>query len=121
MFSIRQGVSVAAAAAMGAGLFVAVPAQAAQYPPTKPVRCGAAVDGNTLNVRIRPRRDTGYKFIVQRRKGPGNWVDYKKGRTDPQTTEASVKIKFKKKGRYRLICIGAPNRLDGSTSFKRVR
>ena len=115
---VRSTLSVAAATAVGAGLFIAAPAQGANYPPTKPVRCGAAVDGRKITVKIRPLRDPGYKFQIQKRKKKGKWKVARTGRTKASTGLRTVKVK---PGRYRVKCIGAPTRLDGITSSKRVR
>ncbi len=110
-----------AAAAMGAGLLLAgAPAsQAAQYPPTKPVRCGAAVKGDQIRIRIRPNNDNGYKYVIERRKGKNNWGAYKKGKVRPANdNQTSVKVK---PGWYRVKCIGGPDRLDGQTSRGQVK
>ena len=105
---VRSSLSVAAATMMGAGLLVAAPAQAANYPPTKPVRCAARIDGNKITIKIRPLQNKGYKFFVQKRKGKTRASDGYRTVTVP-------------KGRYRVICVGGPNRLDGQTSSGRVR
>ena len=115
---IRSAVSVAAASALGAGLFIAAPAEAAQYPPTKPVRCGAKIVGKKITVKIRPLRNKGYKFYVQKRKGKSNWKIVRRGKTKASNGTRTVKVT---KGRYRVICIGGPNRLNGQTSSGRVR
>lgn len=94
-----------------------MPAQAAQYPPTKPVRCGAGVDGNRIVVKIRPLRDTGYRFEIQKRKSKGDWKIADTGRTRASDGLRSVKVS---PGRYRVKCYGGPNRLDGITSSRRV-
>ena len=115
---VRSSLSVAAATMMGAGLLVAAPAQAANYPPTKPVRCAARIDGNKITIKIRPLQNKGYKFFVQKRKGKGNWKIVRKGRTRASDGYRTVTVP---KGRYRVICKGGPNRLDGQTSSGRVR
>jgi hypothetical protein len=115
---VRSSLSIAAASALGAGLFVAAPAQAAQYPPTKPVRCGAKIDGNQIGVKIRPLKNKGYKFEVQKRVKKGEWKVVRKGKTNPSTGERRVKVD---PGRYRVKCYGGPDRLDGITSSGRVR
>ena len=118
MLSIRKGVAVVATTVLGAGVFVAAPTQAAQYPPTQPVRCGASVEGRTITIKIRPLNNQGYRFVVEKRKSKGNWKNARKGRTNASTGKATVTVK---PGRYRLKCIGGPDRLNGITSSKRVR
>ena len=103
---------------MGAGLFVAAPAQAANYPPTKPVRCAAVVKGNKIVIKIRPLKNKGYKFEIQKRKGKNNWKVAKTGKTRASDGYRTVKVK---PGRYRVKCYGGPDRLDGITSSGRVR
>ena len=115
---VRSSLSVAAATMMGAGLLVAAPAQAANYPPTKPVRCAARIDGNKITIKIRPLQNKGYKFFVQKRKGKGNWKIVRKGKPRASYGYRTVTVP---KGRYRVICVGGPNRLDGQTSSGRVR
>ena len=121
---VRSSLSIAAATAVGAGVFIAAPAaQGADYPPTKPVRCGAAIrqgsGNNDIAIKIRPLRDPGYKFQVQRRKKPGKWKIVRTGRT--KASNGKRLVKNVKKGIYRVRCIGAPTRLDGITSAGRVR
>ena len=118
---VRSSLSIAAATAAGAGLFIAAPAaQGADYPPPGPVRCGAAVrNGNDIAIKIRPLRDPGYKFQVQRRKSKGNWKIVASGRT--KVSDGTRLVKNLKKGTYRVKCIGAPTRLDGITSAGRIR
>ncbi len=101
-------------------MLLAVPtAQAAQYPPTKPVRCGAAVKGKEIRIRIRPNNDQGWKYVIERRKSKNNWKAYKKGKVRPaNNNQTSVKVK---PGWYRVKCIGGPNRLDGQTSRGQVK
>jgi hypothetical protein len=121
MVSIRKGASLMAASALGAGLLLAAPtaSNAAQYPPTKPVRCGAGIKGKQIRIRIRPNNDTGYKYVIQRRKGKNKWANYKKGKVRPvNNNETSVKVK---PGWYRVKCIGGPDRLDGQTSRGQVK
>ena len=115
---VRSSLSIAAASALGAGLFIAGPADAAQYPPPKPVRCGAKINGNKITVKIRPLKDKGYKFYVQKRKGKSNWKIVRRGKTKASNGTRTVKVPA---GRYRVICVGGPNRLDGQTSSGRVR
>ena len=115
---VRSTLSVAAASALGVGLFVAAPADAANYPPTKPVRCGAKIDGNKITIKIRPLKNTGYKFKVQKRKGKGKWKVVRKGKTRASNGERTVTVPA---GRYRVICVGGPDRLNGQTSSGRVR
>ena len=107
----------AAASALGAGLFIAAPAEAAKYPPTKPVRCGAKIVGKKITIKIRPLRNKGYKFYVQKRNSRDNWKVVRTGRTRPSDGLRTVKVTS---GRYRIICVGGPNRLDGQTSSGRV-
>lgn len=118
---VRSSLSVTAAAAMGAGLFLAGPAQAANYPPTKPVRCGAKVDGNKIIVKIRPlkKNNRGYRFEIQKRKSRGNWKIVRTGKT--RASDGYRIIRNVDKGRYRLKCYGGPDRLDGMTSSRRVK
>lgn len=116
---VRSSLSIAAATAVGAGLFLTAPAQAATYPPPPPVRCGAKIDGNDIGVKIRPLKNTGYKFEVQKRKGKGNWKVVRTGKTKASTGERVVRNL--PKGRYRVKCFGGPDRLDGITSSGRVR
>ena len=115
---VRSSLSIAAASAVGASVLLAAPAQAANYPPTKPVRCAARIDGNKITIKIRPLQNKGYKFFVQKRKGKGNWKIVRKGRTRASDGYRTVTVP---KGRYRVICVGGPNRLDGQTSSGRVR
>ncbi len=124
---------IAAAGAMASGLLVsglapvaaATPAQAvaaeaaqavpsATYPPTKPVRCGARIKGKKIGIKIRPIKNKGYKFEVQKRLKKGKWVVKKRGKTKASNGERTVKVK---PGRYRVKCIGGPDRLDGITLF----
>ncbi len=117
---VRSSVSVAAATMMGAGLLVAAaPAQAANYPPTKPVRCGARIDGNSITVKIRPLKNKGYTFLIQKRNGKSNWKVVRKGKT--KASDGLRTVRDLKKGRYRVICVGGPDRLNGQTSSGRVR
>ncbi len=92
-------------------------AQAATYPPP-PVRCGAKIDGRKIGIKIRPIKNTGYQFEVQKRVKKGKWKVVKKGKTNASTGERSVRVK---PGRYRVKCIGGPDRLDGITSSGKVR
>ncbi len=116
---VRSSLSVAAATMMGAGLLVAgAPAQAANYPPTKPVRCAAVIKGNKIVIKIRPLKTKGYKFEIQKRNSRNNWRVAKTGKTRASDGYRTVKVK---PGRYRVKCYGGPNRLDGITSSGRVR
>lgn len=119
MGQFRSSLSVAAAAAMGAGLLLAAPAQAAQYPPTKPVRCGARVDGSKVTIKIRPLKNKGYRFEIQKRKSRGNWKIVRTGKT--RASDGYRTIRNLDKGRYRVKCYGGPDRLDGITSSGRVK
>ena len=117
---VRSSLSVAAATMMGAGLLVAgAPAQAANYPPTKPVRCAARIDGNKITIKIRPLQNKGYKFEIQKRKSKGNWKVARTGKT--RASDGYRTVRNLKNGRYRVKCIGGPDRLDGITSSGRVR
>ena len=115
---VRSSLSVAAATALGAGLFIAAPAEAAKYPPTKPVRCGAKIDGRQIGIKIRPLKNKGYRFEVQKRVKKGTWKVVRKGKTKASNGERFVKVT---PGRYRVKCYGGPDRLDGITSSGRVR
>jgi hypothetical protein len=116
---VRSSLSIAAASALGFGAFLAAPAQAAQYPPTKPVRCGAKIDGNDIGIKIRPLKNKGYEFKVQKRKGKGNWKVVRTGKT--RASDGQRVVRNLPKGRYRVVCVGGPDRLDGITSSGRVR
>lgn len=115
---IRTAISAMSAAALGASVFVAVPAQAAQYPPTRPLRCGAAIDGRIINIKIRPLNANGYRFVLQKRKKKGKWVTAAEGRTRASDGRAQVKVN---RGVYRLRCIGNGQFLNSTTSSGRVR